>query len=431
MRRSFFVFIFFAFVIFEAIPVFAAENNLPSLTIYARQRPEENQTVPLSSTVINKKEIEANHLDNPTALARDTIGFSFNNPFGRYNASPSMRGMVQPGIGEETTVAFFQDGVYVSGRSAVDMLSFDLDRIEVARGPQNALFGRNSFAGAINYITRLPSDERRVQLEQSVGTFGRLTSLAAIEGAIVPGKFQARIAATHLERGGFYGNNASDTNIGGEQSDALRLVLRLIPDEKTSVIVRTGVNSDEDDQPKSFLVAANCQPRISDGALRQYCGDLPHGDDDLAADNLRDYGFSREAYRNSINIDRTIDDDKLLQIVTAYNTEKSTFVRDDDFSASFAQVSGQRTDRADYNIDIRLRSDKGMSDWKWLVGGSLYRFENLTKRLDQAVVSGQTGPSGARNDNLTQSAAFYGSVSHPIMWGVEGTVDARVQSEEK
>lgn len=409
----------------------AAENELPRITIYARQKPEADQSVPLSTSVITAQSIADNHIDTPVNLAKNTIGFSFNNPFGRYNASPAMRGMAQPGIGEETTVAFFQDGVYVSGRSGIDELLFDMERVEVARGPQNALYGRNSFGGAVNYVSRLPGNEPRAQLEQSVGTSGRLTTFAGLEGGIVPGRLQGRVAATKIERGATVGNTASNTIIGEEKSEGVKFTLRGQPDEMTDIVFRSSIIIDNDTQPRSFLVAANCQPRPSDGQLRQYCGTLPEGGDDLQADNVFGYGFEREAFRYSLQADRSIDNDKKFTLIAAMNNEESTFLRDDDYQAAFAQVSGQRSERTDYSMDVRLRSNKNESELKWLGGISFYRFENLTKRLDRAAVLGATTLSGARNDALHHSYAVYGSLSHPIVWGVDGTVDARWQTESK
>lgn len=424
---------FSAFCLLFASDLHAASDAIPNVTIYARQRPEPMQTVPVSTTTLDKQEIEEERISDPKSLAENVTGFVFNDPFGRYNPSPAIRGMAQPGIGEEPTVAFFQDGIYVSGRSSIDALLFDIDQIEVARGPQNALYGRNSFGGAINFISRMPSSTPRMQLEQTIATSDRFISKAAIEGPLVKDRLLGRLAVINSDRGGFYENATPNSGeIGRERNQGIKGTLAAItPDARTKVVLRTSVINDDDSQVKGFLVPANCQPRSTDGKLRQYCGDLPHGDENnMNADNAVDYGFYRTAWRVSGQVDHQFTD-TMLTGTAGLAGEQNKFARDDDYSATIANIAGQYNDRRDYNFDLRWRSDKNTGPWTWLTGTSFYRFENVTKRLDQAVYLGATAPSGARSDAITESMALYGSVGRPVVWGVNATFDARMQTEKK
>ncbi len=419
-----------AVLLFVAAPALA-DSNIPNITIYARQRAEAAQDVPVSTDFVSRDEVSKNQILDAATLSHNISGFAFNDPFGRYNPSPAIRGMAQPGIGEEPTVAMFQDGLYISGRSSIDSLLFDTDHVEVARGPQNALYGHNAFSGAINFVSRLPGNDPHVNFEQTFATSGQSITSGGIEGAIVKNKLQGRIAAINIDKDGFYKDSTSSTEIGKQQSQGIKATLRAAPDDRTEFILRGSVVVDDDSQPKGFLVAANCEPNAK-GSLRQYCGTLPHGNDNtMAADAARDYGFTRDAWRLSAELNRQIDDDMKFTGQFGYASEENTFIRDDDYSAALAQVSGQYNDRRDYNADFRIASDKSRSLWTWLAGTSFYRFENLTQRLDQAVVLGALKPGGARGDAQTQTYAIYGSVGHPIYWGVDLTVEARAQREDK
>jgi len=134
------------------------EAKLEEIVVTARLRAERLQDVPASIAAFDETTIERAQLNTLDKLSFQVPSLAASDPFGRNNLSIAMRGVGLAGIGDELPVGLFVDGVYVAGRSSGNLLITDVERIEVARGPQSALYGRNTFAGAVNFVTRKPSD---------------------------------------------------------------------------------------------------------------------------------------------------------------------------------------------------------------------------------------------------------------------------------
>ena len=135
----------------------ANELALEEVVVTARKKEESLQDVPISVTAITADRIEELRILSPDDIARFTPGFSYVSSFGRLNQErPTVRG--QTNILGAANASFFVDGVYVNGPS-VSTETSNLERIEVIKGPQAALYGRATFAGAINFITKAPTNE--------------------------------------------------------------------------------------------------------------------------------------------------------------------------------------------------------------------------------------------------------------------------------
>jgi outer membrane receptor protein involved in Fe transport len=143
------------------------------ILVTARKREENLQDVPLSITAVTAETIEEQGLRSIVDIANITPGLSYRPGFGRNSDRPVIRG--QSNIQGQPNVAFFIDGIFVTG----SLTSFNLDnleRVEVIKGPQAALFGRATFAGAINYITRKPDNEFRGKASVTLVRTGYPTS---------------------------------------------------------------------------------------------------------------------------------------------------------------------------------------------------------------------------------------------------------------
>ena len=144
------------------IPLGAAAQELEEIIVTARKRDESLLEAPLSITVFSAEDLSRAGLETLGDIALQTTGLSFqdniaSNRPGRQNTVIRFRGMSPPrGSPHQQLAGLFVDGVFVTGGSqSIPML--DVERVEVIKGPQSAFFGRNTFSGAINYVTRNPS----------------------------------------------------------------------------------------------------------------------------------------------------------------------------------------------------------------------------------------------------------------------------------
>ncbi|PCI46180.1 MAG: hypothetical protein COB49_08920, partial [Alphaproteobacteria bacterium] len=172
---------------------------MDEIVVFARKRREKIQDVPASIGVLSSGMIEGSAISGLKDIAAFTSNFSYDEAFGRNNLQrPVIRGMSN--ILGGANVAFFMDGVFISGGMASTPL-FDLERVEVLKGPGTALYGRSTLAGAINYITRRPGDELEGRLTARAASHNEFEFTARISGPLVEEKLGFSLSARHYEYG--------------------------------------------------------------------------------------------------------------------------------------------------------------------------------------------------------------------------------------
>ena len=162
-----------------------AQQNVDEIIVTARKIDESLQDIPVAVTALTRETIDNLNINDIDDIARYTPGFSYSQAFGRATERPVVRGAgnILAGVqyGVEAGTAYFIDGQYYSGEvSSLDMNM--IERVEVVKGPQSALFGRNSYAGAINFITKGISDETEYNVKAEIAehdTYIYMDQLAA------------------------------------------------------------------------------------------------------------------------------------------------------------------------------------------------------------------------------------------------------------
>lgn len=152
----------------------AAFETAGEIVVTARHRAESLQDVPMAIAAFSEAELEKSGTTGLADLAAMTPGLSFQDTNGAFQ-SPVIRGIAQVDqMGPQGNVGVFIDGVYLNNRSGLEFGLMDVARIEVVKGPQSALYGRNTFAGAINYVTAEPKlGEISGKVLGEIGNYGR------------------------------------------------------------------------------------------------------------------------------------------------------------------------------------------------------------------------------------------------------------------
>ena len=149
----------------------AESGTIEEVIVTARQKSESLTQVPLSIQAFNGAQMVRTGVDGITDVLRLTSGVQYDSSGSTGTGNITIRGLAQPGlIGDETNVAIFIDGIYASGRDAAFLPFNGIERVEVVRGPQSALYGRNAFAGAVNYITKKPADQFDAEIGATLGS---------------------------------------------------------------------------------------------------------------------------------------------------------------------------------------------------------------------------------------------------------------------
>src|SRR5690606_34249035 len=121
----------------------------------------------------------------------------------------SIRGLTSAGSGSDTSIGLYVDGVYVGSESGVSQRLFDLGNVQVLRGPQGTLFGRNTVAGAINIVTRKPEPWFGGYVDATIGTHGLRQFGGALNLPIASDRLMARISFVDRQRDGYLENSAN------------------------------------------------------------------------------------------------------------------------------------------------------------------------------------------------------------------------------
>lgn len=242
--------------------------NLESVTVTARGIEEPLQAMPLPVTAVTRTMIENKGFDDIKDIATFTPGFTYHTSrYGRSDQQIVIRGMSN--IRGAANAAFFIDGVYASG-SIQDYGVDNLQRVEVIRGPQAAMFGRQTFSGAVNYITQVPGSNPGGTFTAGMGNHGQYKYSGRYSNTAADGAFGYDISFLSRGQDGWFHNSVSGKNdMGGFESKGIMAaaIWRATPDLSFTARVS---KLKTDDQP----AAAG---RIGSDALNCYLPDFSAG----------------------------------------------------------------------------------------------------------------------------------------------------------
>jgi outer membrane receptor protein involved in Fe transport len=280
----------------------AMAQQLEEVIVTARKTEESLQTAPVAVSAFTAKSISEQGLKTIDDLARYTPGLSFSQAFGRTTDRPVIRGQsnVLAGVqfGVESGTAYFIDGVYFPGDiQGIDMNS--LQRVEVVKGPQSALYGRNTYAGAINFITRPPTEDVEATVKASIEDYNSHDYSFSVGSSFFNDSFGVRVFARDYKYGGQYENSLTGKKVGNEGTKSVGLALNWQPFDDFKASSNLFYREDADGPPALFLQAAsmnNCYPGYRSSGYhgaapgsnfnQYYCGIIAPGTVALNTDPL-------------------------------------------------------------------------------------------------------------------------------------------------
>lgn len=212
----------------------AAENSLDRVVVTARRREEQSQDVPLAISVLNSAMIESTGTLNVGKLTQlqPTVQFYSSNP---RNSAINIRGLGAPfGLtndGIEQGVGLYVDQVYYSRAAASTFDFLDVDQVEVLRGPQGTLYGKNTTAGAINVTSRKPSFDFEGKAELTYGNYDFTQAKASVSGPLVDETLAFRVGTSYTHRRGTIYNVTSGKWINEQDNLGFKGQLLLIAND--------------------------------------------------------------------------------------------------------------------------------------------------------------------------------------------------------
>ncbi len=217
-------------LLFLSIPQMAYGSEIyemEPIVVTAQKTKEDIKKVPISLSVIDKETVEntfASQVKDIDALAP---GIKIRQQ-GNFINRLTIRGIgaYSRNIGFDTRAGVYLDGVYLGQSPALNMDLYDLDRIEVLRGPQGTLYGKNTVAGAVNLITTSPHDKFESQVLLSTGNEEYRHAQLMLNTPVVQDKHFARFTINHFDRQGHYKNLVTGDDLENENSTSFRTQFR-------------------------------------------------------------------------------------------------------------------------------------------------------------------------------------------------------------
>lgn len=181
-------------------------RRLEDIVVTAQKRTESLQDVPIAVTVHDGNDIESDNIESLLGIGGQTPGLVFT-AFSVGQPEISIRGVStkEDGASANDSVVVSIDDVYIAARTAQVFDIFDLERVEVLRGPQGTLYGKNSIGGSINFVTKKPTADTSVKFRQSFGNYGIFDSAGLISGAISDNLF-GKVSFSRRKHDGFLTN---------------------------------------------------------------------------------------------------------------------------------------------------------------------------------------------------------------------------------
>ena len=187
------------------------------IIVTARNRTEKLQDVPLAITSFDSAALERNHVRNLNDIAYLTPGLSITSGGSEFGVNPVIRGQTNLNGGAgDPNVAVFIDGIYISNNTAINVGLTDIERIEVVKGPVSSLYGRNAFAGAINYVSKKPSTtEMSGRIQATGGNDQQYGVMGSISVPVIKDILGVRVAGGYDHFGGSYKDQVNGNRAGG------------------------------------------------------------------------------------------------------------------------------------------------------------------------------------------------------------------------
>ena len=438
-------------------PAIAQEGDAATtdvITVIGRGREENVQDVPISETVFTAQAIADARIDQVDDFFALTPGVTFSNSQDAGTNFITIRGISQVRNGEAPVAVVIDDVLQINSRS-FDQPLFDLESVEILRGPQGALYGRNATGGAIIITTAMPTDELEAYGQVSYGRGNDVQVEGSVSGPIVPGKLLGRLSARYSDRDGVLENVVLNDEVDYSEDISVRGHLRFLASDAITVDLRGSLVRTE-----GQALNYSYQPAIVDKTTG-----LPSAFDFTIADADL---VEREFTANNIGIDKRDAEQVSLRInadlgfatlrsVTAYDHIEQT-AYSDQFPYTTAStltpappfpffdgLQSQHIEVEAFSQELRLTSPDDQ-DFRWMVGGyyvSTDRFINSSIYDDLEnglpIVSKRTPVNDARapqtsfiaDDNENTAWALFFNAAYDVTDQLEVAFAGRYDRDER
>ncbi|HEX2592402.1 MAG TPA: TonB-dependent receptor [Rhizomicrobium sp.] len=372
----------------------ARADGIETVTVTAEKRVEDVQKVPVAVTALEGSALDQQGIIGFADLGTHVPSLRFgNNPTGGENAI-TLRGIGSQNVtsGGESPVAYSVDGVYQARTTAVDPEFYDIDRIEVLRGPQGTLYGRNSVGGSVNVITNHPTDTFAASGDAMFGNYSAWTLRGFLNTPLIDGdtKVNARITGVWSEHDPYQQNfstTAGHTNEADGQ-DLLMLRGQVEADFSPDVTFLLSAYTMQNNRPVATKLAWGEAPLANQGRFVGQVYDPNPRHTDSGFPDTATYWNSGVSGTLTWNLGFAT-----LTSITGYTDGKWRSSNDSDsVSLDLSRTDFWTMRSKQYSEEVRLASNDGDSPLKWILG--FFYFDEKVRQDYLFTDTGLNAPFG-------------------------------------
>jgi len=217
-----------SFILSQGVYAQNTPKELDSITVTAQKVEENIQNVPISMSVFDEFSLEDKNIDTVADIAKYTPGLQILRG-GALKSAPSMRGLYSNYTTRSSVAGLFVNGIPITRGTGFDETLLDIERVEVLKGPQGTLYGKNTEVGVINVITKKPDNETKGKIQATLGEDNKKELSFHASGAIVKDKFYIGLAGKYYEKDGYIKNIATGENEDDKEHNYGKINLRYTP----------------------------------------------------------------------------------------------------------------------------------------------------------------------------------------------------------
>jgi iron complex outermembrane receptor protein len=428
----------------------ADTGGVAEIVVTAQRRNERLQDVPLSVTAVDAEALSRSRINDASRLQFVAPGLTWGSQGS--DAFPAIRGVRTQLVSAQSdpVIGFYIDGIYQSRTQQQTFPLFDIARVEVLRGPQGTLYGRNTFGGNISIVTQEPTKDLSAGFNASLGNYD-MRQFDAFINVPIADNVQLRVAGDHIEHSGYvHSSTTPSLRLVDENQTALRASLKITPTPELEILLH-GAYWDRNDagggaygykvvgtliNPSTGKTSINGSPYAVNPSVRPAVGSVyvagtavgvpVSGDpytnqwDYQPFENLREkYGSGQISYDFGPVV---------LKSITGYNSFRSNRSADLDQSSvvfpavgvasAFAGSGIQAADTRDktFTQELQLASNSKSSPLQWIVG-AYYLNDKVTEFYSQLYTAPTATALGSRSRTaiITDAYAVYGQATYSLI----------------
>jgi len=412
-------------------------SKLEEIIVTAQRREQNLQDVGTSVTAFDTGALERADFKDVTDIVGQVPGMQFNQ-YGATVTVYNLRGVSQNDFSDhqEAPIAVYSDDAYVANTGALAGSLFDLQRVEVLRGPQGTLFGRNATGGLIQYVSKQPTDTPDGYVQVTVGNYGLIQTEAAAGGPISE-RVDTRLSFSTSDRDGYITNRIG-ASINNQKQYAGRIQFKIKPSDDGEILVKLDAINNDNEIEGNYSWAAAIPDATGRGVF------APPGTPDLGgyvntstspfnqAEDRRGL-FNRTVWDANVRVNWQFANFTLASVTDVLQLQKR-YGEDSDISPNpiFNYDTGVHYQQ--FSQEFRLNGTVGAL--RWITGA--YYINYKTKNFEQTVLPDYIPPvpfpygDGLAQLNLTTSSpAVFGQLEYDLSDHWTAIAGARYTSDSK